>query len=139
MDGQRVVLDTNVFVAAGFRPGSASGRILDAVRSGALTMVWSDATRAETERIVRRIPPLGLNAFLDIFRPADRFTGALRPDDFVGVPDREDRKFAALAFAAGAVLITNDEHLLGAEGEFHAIAPAAFLRRIASAADPGAP
>jgi predicted nucleic acid-binding protein len=139
MHGQRVVLDTNVFVAAGFRPGSASGRILDAVRSGALTLGRSDATRAETERIVRRIPPLGLNVILAIFRPADRFTDALRPDDFVSVPDPEDRKFAALAFAAGAVLIPNDEHLLGAEGEFHAVVPAAFLRRIASAADPGAP
>jgi len=35
----RVVLDTNVFVAAGFNPGSHSARLVEAVHDGRLRMV----------------------------------------------------------------------------------------------------
>ena len=45
-----VVLDTNVFVAAGFNPRSASARIVDAVKHGQVRMVWNDATRREPAR-----------------------------------------------------------------------------------------
>jgi predicted nucleic acid-binding protein len=124
-----VVLDTNVFVAAGFRPGSASGRLVEAVRSGAARMRWSDATRAETEKILRRIPPLDADPLLELFRAEDRYAGALHPESFEAVPDPEDRKFAALAAATGALLITNDEHLLGVEhAGFEAIEPGRFWR-----------
>jgi uncharacterized protein len=41
----RVVLDTNVFVGAGFNPRSHSALLLDAVRDGRLRMVWDDAIR----------------------------------------------------------------------------------------------
>ncbi len=44
-----VVLDTNVFVAAGFNPGSHSARIVEAVRNGRLRMVWDNATQAENQ------------------------------------------------------------------------------------------
>jgi predicted nucleic acid-binding protein len=42
-----VVLDTNVFVGAGFNPRSHSALLLDAVRDGRLRMVWDDATHKE--------------------------------------------------------------------------------------------
>ena len=108
-----VVLDTNIFVAAGFNPRSASARILDAVNQGRLRMVWNDATRREIERIMHRIPPLRAQPVAQLFRPADRFAGPTHPERFASIPDPDDRKFAALAHAAGAVLISNDEHLLG--------------------------
>ena len=38
-----VVLDTNVFIAAAFKPRSDSGRVVDAVRSGTLRLVWNEA------------------------------------------------------------------------------------------------
>jgi len=75
-------------------------------------MVWSDATRAETERIVRKIPPLDWAGFEGVFREGDRVEPALAPDAFPEVSDEEDRKFAALAASAGAVLISSDHHLL---------------------------
>jgi predicted nucleic acid-binding protein len=113
MPARPVVLDTNVFVAAGFNPRSASAEILEAVRDGRLRMIWDDATRRETEHILRRIPPLRARDFSDVFRPDDRFTEPTHPERYAMVPDPDDRKFAALAGAAGATLITNDEHLLG--------------------------
>ena len=54
----KVVIDTNVFVAAGFNTRSASARILSAVREGRCQLVWNEPTRRETETILRRIPRL---------------------------------------------------------------------------------
>lgn len=109
-----VVLDTNVFVAAGFNPGSHSARLLEAVRDGRLRMVWDDATHAEIEHVVRHIPRLSWPRIADLFRSENRFRGATHPRDFDFVPDPADRKFAALAQAAQAPLVTSDAGLLKA-------------------------
>ncbi|HET9985346.1 MAG TPA: PIN domain-containing protein [Longimicrobiales bacterium] len=108
-----VVLDTNVLVAAGFKPASSSGRLLHEIRRGAVRLVWNDETLRETEHIIRKIPPLSWRAVQELFRPEDRFTGPTDPEAFSVVADPDDRKFAALAAAAGATLVTMDEHLLG--------------------------
>jgi predicted nucleic acid-binding protein len=125
-----VVLDTNVFVGAGFNPRSASRRLLDAARRGEARMAWNAATRREIEHVLRRIPPLRAYPVADLFRPAARFRGRTRPERFAGVPDPDDRKFAALAHAAGAVLVTSDEHLLGAPARLglRVMTPGAFWR-----------
>jgi predicted nucleic acid-binding protein len=111
-----VVLDTNVFVGAGFNPGSASAEMIDAICRGELRMAWSEATRAETRAVVEKIPPLRRSGAWD------RFEGAFRDDErvevtldelrFADVPDPTDRKFAALAAEAGAILVSSDRHLL---------------------------
>jgi predicted nucleic acid-binding protein len=126
-----VVVDTNVFVAAGFNRRSASAKILDAVRRGEVRMVWNDATRREIERIMRKIPPLRRHDVAELFRPEDRFTGPTHPERFPEIPDPDDRKFAALADAAGAIVISNDEHLLGYRGErdLTVLTPGAYWRR----------
>ena len=108
----RVVLDTNVFVAAAFNPGSASARLLADVRAGALTLVWDTATRDETWAVLDRIPPISWGAVADLFRDENAFAGATRPEDFALVADPADRKFAALAAAADCVLVSSDNHLL---------------------------
>jgi predicted nucleic acid-binding protein len=107
-----VVLDTNVLVAAGFKPRSASARIVDAVKQGRLRMVWNDATRREIEHIIGRIPALRSRVDAQLFRPENRFTAPTHPERFAFIPDPDDRRFAALADAAGAILISSDEHLL---------------------------
>jgi predicted nucleic acid-binding protein len=107
-----VVLDTNVLVAAGFNPRSASAGIVEAVRHGRLRMVWNDATRREIERILQQIPPLRGHPMEPLFRPENHVPAATDAEDFREIPDPDDRKFAALARAAGATLISNDKHLL---------------------------
>jgi len=126
-----VVLDTNIIVAAGFQPGGASARLLAAIREGALRMVWDDATRRETEHIVGKIPPLSRMSVADLYLPGQRWEGATDPAAFAFVPDPDDRKFLALAAAAGAALITLDDHLLGARAETDVpiLTPREFLRR----------
>jgi predicted nucleic acid-binding protein len=130
MPRQAVVLDTNVFVAAGFNARSASAKIVDAVRHGELRMVWNDATRREIERILRRIPPLRAKPVAELFRPAERVTVETRPERFAEIPDADDWKFAALAHATGATLVSSDEHLLQYRGplRLRVLAPGSFWR-----------
>jgi uncharacterized protein len=130
-DASAVVLDTNVLVAAGFNPRSASAKIVDAVKRGELTMVWNEATRREIERIVHQIPPLRSQAVEQLFHPEARFADPTHPERFAEIPDPDDRKFAALADASGAILISNDEHLLGYRDRTNltVLTPSEFLKR----------
>ena len=107
-----IVIDTNVFVAAGFNSKSAAARILGAVREGRLQLVWNTPTRRETETILRRIPGLDWARVADLFRPEGEFTGPVDLDAFVMIADRDDRKFVALSAAATTPLVTNDNHVL---------------------------
>jgi predicted nucleic acid-binding protein len=102
-----VVIDTNVFVAAGFNPRSASARILEGVREGRFRLIWNQPTRHETEMILRRIPRLDWQKVADLFRPEDEFTGPADPAAFAVIADPDDRKFAALSAAANAPLVTS--------------------------------
>jgi uncharacterized protein len=112
MAGTAIILDTNIFVAAGFNPMSTSARIVEQVRSGHLRMIWNEQTRRETQLIVNKIPPLSWEQMAALFREEDRHEGGTAPETFGYIPDEDDRKFAALAEATDAILITNDDHLL---------------------------
>lgn len=107
-----VVIDTNVFVAAGFHPRSDAARILRAVADGRLRMIWNEETRRETRHILERIPPLSWTRFAALFAESGRFTAPTHPEQFGQIADPDDRKFAALAYRAKAVLITQDDDLL---------------------------
>jgi predicted nucleic acid-binding protein len=113
-ESRECALDTNVFVAAAFNPRSDSAWIVRQVEDGALRLVWNEETRRETERIVRKIPRLSWERFAPLFREENRYRGDPDPERFLAVPDPEDRKFAALAAATGATLVTLDEPLLQA-------------------------
>jgi predicted nucleic acid-binding protein len=127
----RIVIDTNVFVAAGFNPRSAAARILAAVREGRIQLIWNEPTRRETELILRQIPPLDWESVADLFRAESEFLGPVDPESFVFVPDPADRKFAALSVAAQTPLITNDNHLLAHKNSIgvDVLTPRAFLAR----------
>jgi len=127
-----VVIDTNVFVAAGFNARSASERILAAIREWRFQLVWNEPTRREAEFVLRRIPLLGWYKFSDLFRPEGEFAGRVHPHDFVFIEDLDDRKFAALSAAAKVPLVTNDHHLLAHRNlvGFDVLTPRAFLARV---------
>lgn len=114
----KVVLDTNLFVAAGFNPRSRSARILGEVARGALAMAWNDGTRGEIRAVLSQIPRLSWEQWAGLFLEEHRYRGETHPEQFSRVPDPEDRKFAALAAATGATLVSNDAHLLDARDEY---------------------
>lgn len=107
-----VVIDTNILVAAGFKKKSASGRIVEAVAANRLVLVWNQATREESLYIVGKIPPLDEEHFAGLFRSEGRFDEPLDEVGFEVIADQSDRKFAALAAAAGVVLVSNDSDFL---------------------------
>jgi uncharacterized protein len=113
---RRLVLDTNIFVAACFNGASSSARLLRSIGGGECQLVWDDATRRETEAVFRQIPRLEWATVAPLFRPEWEFKGETHPERFGHVPDAEDRKFAALAAASGALLVSNDRHLLAHNG-----------------------
>lgn len=132
MARQKVVLDTNVFVAAGFNPNSASARIIEKIEQGELQMVWTEGTLEETRHIVSQIPPLSWEPFEGLFREEAQYQEPIHPEQFESVPDPADRKFAALAQAADAVLVSQDDDLLGHQSQVDVpiVHPGEFLSRL---------
>ncbi len=128
---ESVILDTNVFVAAGFNSHSYSARIVADVRKGKLRMVWNESTRREIQAILKKIPPLAWEDFADLFRDEAHYTGDVHPDRHEYVPDPDDRKFMALAEATGATLVSQDDHLLGRrdQTDVSVLTPEAFVAR----------
>jgi putative PIN family toxin of toxin-antitoxin system len=112
----RVVLDTNVLVAAAYDPASASRRVVEACLTGELTAVVSPALRREYESVLARAAR-GQPYRERIHRLVD---GAeiVEPAETPGVvaDDPDDDKLVAAALAAGAALVTNDAHLLAIAG-----------------------
>ncbi len=131
MKNRSIVLDTNVFVAAAFDASTSSGRIIDAARGGRLRLVWTEGTRQENERVLRKIPPIDWEPFGDLFAEEGRFDGELDEAGVSYIPDPTDRKFAALAEAMGASLISNDDHLLDQRdrGKTPILTPSEFWNR----------
>ena len=112
MIGGPVVLDTNVLVAAAFRPTGNAAWIIQRIRSGDLRMVWHREIRAETRAVLEKIPPIRWQEFSELYRREDEWRRPLDLDGLACIADPSDRKFAALAKAAGAVVISQDDHLL---------------------------
>ena len=112
----RAVLDANVFVGAGFRPGSASGRLVAAAQAGRLVAAWCDDTRAEAERVVGQIPPLALFEWAGVFRDAGRHPAPLDLGPHGDLAGRLDQTLAALALAVSAPLVTADGPLFEGAG-----------------------
>src|SRR5215472_10309235 len=96
-----VVVDTNVFVAAGFNANSASARLLEGLREGRFRLIWDRPTRGETEVILRRIPRLDWSPAADLFRPEGEFKGPVDPGAFTAIADPDDRKCRSGEGAAG--------------------------------------
>ena len=107
-----VILDTNIFVAAGFNSRSHSARIINLIKTNQLTLVWDQSTQRETKKIITQIPPLSWSQVSPLFKSAHQHLDQLDRQAYQFIPDPDDRKFAALAQATGATLITNDDHLL---------------------------
>ena len=94
-------------------------------------MVWDDATRTEIEHVMRQIPRLSWTRIADLFCSGDRFGGSAHPEAFGFVPDPADRKFAALADAVQAPLVTSDAGLLNAGRQMAVpvVKPSEFAQR----------
>ena len=114
----KVVLDTNLFVAARFNPGSSSARIIDRCLEKKYEVISSPRLRREAESILKNV-----KAGEDFRMKARRlFKGAyvIKPAKRVRLirEDPADNKFLECALEGQAdYLVTSDRHLLKL-GEF---------------------
>lgn len=115
--GWRIVLDTNVLVAASYAPRSASRRIVAACLAGTLVALVSHQLRREYDTILRRAVRNesyrdALNSLLGSM--TEITVKSVQP---VVPDDPTDDKIVALALAGNAeAIVTNDDHLLQLAG-----------------------
>ena len=132
---KRVVLDTNVLIAAAWNKRSASRRIVEACLKGSeIRAVLSPALRREYELILKRAARKSkyrkaLKRFVDRAEVVDCDARAMG----IEVPaDPEDAKVLATAVAGRVdALVGNDHHLLDLadESSIPILRPGEFLRR----------
>ncbi len=130
-----VVLDTNVIVSAGIKPGSAPATlIMDWVLDGQIQVVTSPGIVEEYREVARRgkfrrygFPPPWLEFLIDeSLRLPDPTAWPLRG------PDPSDMPFLALANESGAWLVTgNLKHFPKAlRGDVKVLSPGDYLTRL---------
>ena len=109
----RVVLDTNVLVAAAYAPASASRAIVEACLDGELEPIVSAETVKEHRYILgRAVRSAAYRERLEQFLVGGILVAPERTPRHVP-DDAEDDKFLAAALAGQAGwIVTNDRHLL---------------------------
>ena len=110
----RVVLDTNLFIAAYWNQGCASAKIIDYCLGGKLKMIYSKQTNNELFLILRNIKARSeyKSKVSDLYKKSTKITKRI-PRVKVIKEDPEDDKYLACAKAGRAhFIITNDNHLL---------------------------
>ena len=127
---RRIVIDTNVFVASAYNPASASRQIVDAVERGEFQLILSSDVKREYDRILPRAirMPGEIGRIRTIIVAGSRVSPRANPPV---TEDREDDKFLAAALAGSAeAVITNDPHLLSADGYLgiRVLRPSSLLR-----------
>lgn len=130
----RLVIDTNLVVAAYFNPRSASAKIIRLLRDHfAFDVVYTERMRREIWQILRNIRASKTfqNEMKKILDGGLRVMRT-RPHRIVR-DDPEDDKFVDCALAAKAdYLITNDHHMLklGEIDDIEVLRPTEFVRRL---------
>ncbi len=114
---EKVVLDTNIFVSASFNKKSNSHKIFELIKNNKVQFIWNPDTKDETKYILKKIPVIKWDRFKDIFKPEYEFTKKVTDKKFTEIQDHSDRKFANLAYASTAVLITSDQHFLNVRSQ----------------------
>ena len=105
------VLDTNLIVSAGIRPGSTPARIVDAALDGIVVPVVCPSVAKEYHHVVTRpkfmrwdFPPLWLTGLIEVAHRLDQDP----PPWPLNGPDPDDLIFLALAHVTGATLATGN-------------------------------
>lgn len=110
-----IVVDTNLFVAGFFNPGSASARILEYARAGEVRLLWTESMLQEARRVLRHMPvdPAYVEGVEGLFRPESKVEPPATAPEIPENPD--DSKFVACAVGGQAdMIVSNDRDLLEA-------------------------
>jgi putative PIN family toxin of toxin-antitoxin system len=109
-----VVIDTNILIAALYRPGSSSGRVVAACRNGRLCAVVSPAIVAEYRHILPRAvrTTADVGPWLDGFLAQALTVHPASEPAVVSADPSDDMLFAAAIEAGAVAILTNDRPVL---------------------------
>jgi len=133
----RVVIDTNVLVSGVINPHGPPGRIVNAVMSEMIIVLYDDRILSEYREVLMR-PMFGferadIDVLLEFIELTGEYTGA-EPIAVV-LPDARDLPFLEVAVAgrADALISGNIKHFKPRRGQhnIHVSTPAEFVRRMA--------
>jgi len=133
MQRHKVVLDTNLFIAAFFNKKSFSYKILDMAKRNEISLIVSDEILKEINHILRNIKPNSSfkNKINLILKKAKLIKNIPKVKEIK--KDSSDNKFLATAFAGKAdFIISNDKHLLSLKKfyKIEILTPKNFLKKI---------
>jgi putative PIN family toxin of toxin-antitoxin system len=118
----RIVIDTNILIAALTKQSSNAARIIRKWRAGEFDIVSSEETLREAEAVVgaswvRRVANAhAIRSLLDELRERSSMVHAPRIDD-LALKDAGDRRLVEAAVAGGArYLVTSDREVLRYRG-----------------------
>lgn len=128
----KVVLDTNLFVAAYWNKNSSSNEILELAKAGKFGVVWSKDTREETQFILGKIKAQG--KFLRLIDSIFKEDSKVYPAEKVSIlKDYADNRLLEAAKIGNAdYLVTADRDVLYLKifGKTKIIKPSGFLSEI---------
>jgi len=133
MQRHKVVLDTNLFIAAFFNKKSFSYKILNMAKRNEISLIVSDEILKEINHILRNIKPNSSfkNKINLILKKAKLIKNIPKVKEIK--KDFSDNKFLATAFAGKAdFIISNDKHLLSLKKfyKIEILTPKNFLKKI---------
>ena len=110
----KVVVDTNLLIAAFYKPNSASAQIVNMIARRDLIFIWSEAIQKEILTMLEKaqVKTKFINKIKNkVLRPEHMVEPTVKIKEVREDPD--DNKFLEAAVAGGAdYIITNDQHLL---------------------------
>lgn len=127
----KVVIDTNLIIAARYKKKSASARIINLCIKGNLLAVYSGKTKDENIFILEKVKPPAeyLNKIIGFYSKASYVP---KPDIKIDIcSDYSDNKYFEAAIAGQAqYIISNDRHLLEHDGYYgiKVMRPSQFLK-----------
>lgn len=127
----RVILDTNVFVAAYWAPSSASARLIQACIDGLAKAEYTEEIKREVDYVLRtiKVKENYLSYLQQFWENAELVQGL--PVNHIRSEDPDDQKFLEAAAAGTAdLVVTNDDHLLriGYTGRAEILPPSSALK-----------
>jgi putative PIN family toxin of toxin-antitoxin system len=132
----RVVIDTNVLVSGTINPHGSPGRILDALLSEEIALLYDDRILGEYREVLLR-PAFGfrredVDTLLDFLESAGERVSAMATAGVI-LPDADDLPFleVAMAGAADALITGNSKHFRPRRGrhDVFVCSPADFVER----------
>jgi putative PIN family toxin of toxin-antitoxin system len=129
----RAIIDTNVWVSAFLTPGGTPAQLLNEVKRGRLTLVYSLPIEAEYREVLSQ-PKFNINPdfLVEFFSRLEEDGQRITPERILvsNLPDPSDAPFIAAALRASCPVVTGNARHFPADCGVEILSPAQCLARL---------